>query len=75
MNNEDLAALGIAIGDRVDLRSPHGEMRAALVYAYELPRGDIMAYFPEANVLTGRRHDPRSKTPNFKSIPVAVTVH
>jgi molybdopterin-dependent oxidoreductase alpha subunit len=73
MNEDDIAALDLRAGDRVNLRSPHGEMRNALVYRYDLPRGDIMAYFPEANVLTGRRHDPRSKTPNFKSIPVAVS--
>jgi hypothetical protein len=31
-----------------------------------------MAYYPEANVLANRVTDPRSHTPAFKSIPVAV---
>jgi hypothetical protein len=31
-----------------------------------------MAYFPEANVLIGREFDPRSKTPAFKSVAVAI---
>ena len=32
----------------------------------------MLAYYPEANVLTSNNADPRSKTPSFKSIPVAV---
>jgi anaerobic selenocysteine-containing dehydrogenase len=31
-----------------------------------------MAYYPEANVLIGTEHDPRSKTPAFKSVPVKI---
>lgn len=73
MNPDDLKKLGLAPGARANLKSPHGEMNNVLIYAFAMPRGDIMAYYPEANVLTGRRHDPRSKTPNFKSIPVAVS--
>lgn len=75
MNEDDLAGLGLSPGDRLTLVSPHGEMPDVLIYAFDVPRGNIMAYYPEANVLTGRRHDPRSKTPNFKSIPVAVAGH
>ncbi len=73
MNRGDIDALGIAAGDRVDIASPHGEMCGVLVYAFPMRRGDVMCYFPEANALTGRTHDPRSKTPNFKSVPVALT--
>ncbi|MGB5738469.1 MAG: FdhF/YdeP family oxidoreductase [Woeseia sp.] len=72
MHEDDIDELGLEPGDRVTLRSAHGEMRAVRTYAYGLRRGDVMTYFPEANVLTGRSHDPRSKTPNFKSIPVAI---
>ncbi len=72
MNKDDLDALGVQPGDRVTVRSAHGKMLAVRTYVYGLRRGDVMAYFPEANILTGRSHDPRSKTPNFKSIPVAI---
>ncbi|MBT8096271.1 MAG: FdhF/YdeP family oxidoreductase [Woeseia sp.] len=72
MHKEDIDALGLQPGDLVTVRSPHGEMRNVRTYVYGLRRGDVMTYFPEANALTGRSHDQRSKTPNFKSVPVAI---
>jgi len=47
-------------------------MDAVTVYPFDLPAGNAMAYFPEANILIGRATDPRSKTPAFKSIPIAI---
>lgn len=72
MNAEDMAELGVAAGGWVDIRSAEGEMRALKVFAFDVPRGNLLAYYPEANVLTGTGHDPRSKTPAFKSVPVRV---
>ncbi len=72
MNTRDMAELGLAEGDRVKLRSAHGQMDAVRVHPFDLPRGNLMAYFPEANVLTGTTVDPRSKTPAFKSTAVRV---
>lgn len=73
LNREDMAAFGLAAGQRVTLRSPNGTMEAS-VMPFDLPRGSALAYYPEANVLAGTAVDPRSKTPAFKSIPVAVEV-
>ena len=70
----DLERLGVASGDRVTLRSAHGVMPGVEVHEFPLPAGDVLAYFPEANVLTGTAVDPRSKTPAFKSVPVAISV-
>jgi len=70
MNQDDIKALGLK--GRATLRSDHGEMREVVVEPYDLPAGNIMAYYPEANVLTGTQVDPRSKTPAFKSTPVSV---
>lgn len=70
---EDMAQLGLAAGDRVDIRSDHGEMRELEVRPFDLPPGNLLAYYPEANVLTDRLRDPRSQTPRFKSVPVALT--
>ncbi len=70
MNEQDIASLGIAAGDFVNIRSAQGRMERVQVYSFDLPRGNAMAYFPEANVLTDTAVDPRSKTPSFKSIPV-----
>ncbi len=70
MNRDDIAALGLAEGGCADIRSAQGQMTGVRVYAFDMRRGDVMAYFPEANVLTSVAIDPRSKTPAFKSTPV-----
>jgi anaerobic selenocysteine-containing dehydrogenase len=70
LNEEDLAVHGFRDGERADLISAHGRMANALLLAYPIARGSVMAYFPEANVLTGVAVDPRSKTPSFKATPV-----
>ncbi|HWV16305.1 MAG TPA: FdhF/YdeP family oxidoreductase [Cellvibrio sp.] len=72
MNGEDIAALGIAAGESISLSSAHGTMVGVKVFAFDLPRGNLLAYYPEANVLIGTASDPRSKTPAFKSVAVAV---
>lgn len=74
MGEADMARASIKPGDRVTLRSAHGVMRDVVVELFDLPAGDLMAYFPEANVLTGTAVDPRSKTPAFKATPVQVDV-
>ncbi|MEM7217017.1 MAG: FdhF/YdeP family oxidoreductase [Pseudomonadota bacterium] len=72
MAASDMGELGLANGDRVDVVSRRGIMRGVRVRSFELPRGNLLAYYPEANVLTEHQLDPRSHTPNFKSIPVAL---
>jgi len=69
LNRDDMAAAGVAEGDRVTLASDHGSM-PGVAMAFDLPRGSALAYYPEANVLCGTAVDPRSKTPAFKSVPV-----
>ena len=58
----------------VNLVSPYGRMDHVRVYPFDLPDGDLMAYFPEANILIGCEQDPRSKTPAFKSVPVNIEI-
>ena len=70
MNPDDARARQLAEGDRVTLVSEQGRMQAVRVQHYDLPPGNLMAYFPEANVLTGTAVDARSRTPAFKSTPV-----
>jgi len=72
MNGEDMRRLDLTEGDQADLRSPYGLMAAVQVYSFDLPAGDAMAYFPEANILVGRKIDPRSKTPAFKSVCISI---
>ena len=70
LNPDDLAAIGRKAGDVVSLVSAHGRMDGAVLRAFDIARGSIMAYFPEADDLIGTAVDPRSKTPAFKSTPV-----
>jgi len=72
MSELDIQALGLTVGDMVDLVSQTGRMSNVIVQKFDLPSGNLLAYYPEANVLTSRTIDPRSKTPNFKSLPVAI---
>ena len=66
LNESDIEGLGIEPGERISLESAHGRMDNVKVFVHDLPRGNAMAYYPEANCLTGTEVDPRSKTPSFK---------
>jgi len=83
VNEHDLEARGLKHGDLVDLEaigdavSVRGSRRLCglTAVAYELPRGSIAAYYPEANGLVALRdNDPRSGTPSFKSVPVLLSL-
>lgn len=70
MNGDDMLANGLSDGGKATLISAHGRMKGITVREFNIARGSVMAYFPEANVLVGTDVDPRSKTPAFKSTPV-----
>ncbi|WP_018996420.1 FdhF/YdeP family oxidoreductase [Hirschia maritima] len=72
MNKDDIQNLGCRAGDRITLQSENGEMPDVEIVEFDLPAGNLMTYYPEANVLTGLEVDPRSKTPAFKSVKVSV---
>lgn len=72
MNARDIGELGLKEGDLVQVRSESGTMYSLAARAFDLPRGNVMMYYPEANKLVGRAVDPRSKTPAFKSVRVAI---
>ncbi|MEO6395776.1 MAG: FdhF/YdeP family oxidoreductase [Devosia sp.] len=69
LSRADIDDFGLSEGGRVTLASDAGRYEG-VVTAFDLPRGSVLAYYPEANVLTGTAVDPRSKTPAFKSVPV-----
>ncbi|MCU1391980.1 MAG: hypothetical protein JWM34_408 [Ilumatobacteraceae bacterium] len=74
-NPKDLAELGLADGDTVDLVSTDtsGEVRIAprfRVVSYEISAGCCAAYFPETNVLVPLHSTGEAGTPTYKSIPV-----
>jgi len=70
MNIEDIKALGLKPEDHATIASEQGKMENVKLYAFDVPRGDMLAYYPEANILTSTDIDPRSRTPAFKSTSV-----
>lgn len=73
MNKKDITALGLQPGDHATVESAQGKMENVKLYAFDVPRGDMLAYYPEANILTSTEIDPRSCTPAFKSTSVWIT--
>ncbi|MBK9163036.1 MAG: FdhF/YdeP family oxidoreductase [Acidobacteria bacterium] len=79
MHPDDIAELGLAGGDRVDVTSywEDGErhVRGFTAVPYKIPRGCTAAYFPEANPLVPLgSFARRSFTPTSKCIVVSVAV-
>lgn len=74
MSPKDMARLQLNAGDRVTLKSDIGEMPLLAVVPFDIQEGNLMCYYPEANIITSTRIDPRSKTPTFKATPVEVIV-
>lgn len=72
MCEKDMAKIHLKAGDTVNLMSEFGEMHSVTVQPFDIAEGSVLAYYPEANALTGHTLDPRSKTPNFKSIPIKI---
>ncbi len=77
MNASDMEERGLAAGDSVDItsRAASGERvgRGFQVVEYEIPRGCIAAYFPEANVLVPVEHvSAGSNQPASKAVVVTV---
>ncbi|MBO7005829.1 MAG: hypothetical protein JJ854_08180, partial [Pseudomonadales bacterium] len=50
------------------------EMPLLEVVPFDIQEGNLMCYYPEANIITSTEVDPRSKTPTFKATPVEVIV-
>jgi molybdopterin-dependent oxidoreductase alpha subunit len=72
MSAEDMRARGLARDQRVVVRSAAGELRGVRVRPHDVRPGNVVMYYPEANVLVPRAVDPLSKTPAFKSVAVEV---
>lgn len=76
---DDLAARGIADGDRIDLACAFDDgvervLKGFTAVARDIPKGCLAAYYPEANPLLAlSERDRRSGTPAYKSMPVRMT--
>ena len=72
MNADDMISLGVVENDRVDIHNETGTMKSVVVKSFDVTKGNVAAFFPEANVLIPAILDPRSKTPGFKSNAVKI---
>ncbi len=72
MHEDDLNRLGLREGQRVTVKNETGALRHQKLLTYPIKPGNIMMYYPEANVLVPRKRDGRSHTPSFKSVPVEI---
>ena len=73
INKEDMKDLGLQKLDVVNLTSTYdGVVRTArkfLIVPYNIPKGNVAAYFPETNILVPYNHfAERSQTPISKSV-------
>ena len=72
---EDLERLGIMENQQVVVRSETGAMENIWVRSFpKIKPGNVLMYYPEANVLVPRAVDPLSKTPSFKNVAVWLEV-
>lgn len=74
MHPEDMRQAGLSKDMQVCLISEAGRLDNLRLQPFDIRRGNLMTYFPEANILVPRQVDPRSRTPAFKSIPVTLLV-
>lgn len=72
MHPLDIEKEGLREGDKVRLDNATGSMRHLSLKAFDIRQGNLLTYFPEANVLTPLAADPRSQTPAFKAVGVLI---
>ena len=79
MNAGDVAAMGFAAGEFVDLTTAidtgtERVVRGLQIVPYDIPAGSCGAYFPEANPLVPlSHHDTEAHTPAYKAVPVRIS--
>ena len=81
VNEADLAERGLEHGDLVDIEAVAAcdnideprVIRNFVAVAFDIARGSVAAYYPEANGLVALANfDRRSGTPSYKSVPVVL---
>lgn len=79
MNKDDMRDIGASAGQEVDLTSHWGERKICSerwkVVPYDIPRGNLCSYFPEANVLVPLESTAEgSNTPTSKWIEISISL-
>ena len=73
MSGEDMTSIGVQVNGYVHIENETGRMEEVKVKAFDIPKGNVATFFPEANVLIPNLVDDQSKTPGFKSVAVRIT--
>ena len=79
MHPNDIERFGLAAGEPADLTTAINDgvvrsLKGFTIVSYGVTQGSIAAYYPEANRLVPlSHHDPKSKTPGYKVLPVRVS--
>ncbi len=79
VNAEDLAERGLRAGDDIDVEAINTDGISRRItrfkaIAYDIPRGCIAAYYPEASALLAAGiHSSQTQTPAYKNIPVLIS--
>ena len=79
MNASDIERLGFVDGEIVDVTTAIDDnivrkVSSLQIVSYNIPKGCCAAYFPETNPLFPlSHHDPKSKTPSYKLLPVRLS--
>lgn len=70
---DDIRRLGLDEAERVTVTGPAGSLQGVTLFPFTKIRpGNAAMYYPECNVIVGRRLDPASKTPAFKCVIVTL---
>ena len=72
MSPADIERLGLAEDVPVTVIGEAGSMEGVLVRSIDIPPGNCVMYYPEANALLPRTVDPESRTPAFKNGLVSI---
>ncbi len=72
MHPDDLKRRGLVADKPVRVRSETGTIEVQARPYDKIRPGNVLMYYPEANVLVPRHVDPASRTPAFKNVAVTV---
>jgi molybdopterin-dependent oxidoreductase alpha subunit len=72
MHPQDASITGWKEHQKVTVRGDAGQLQAVEIIFGEVRPGAALMFYPEVNVLFTAQIDPRSGTPAFKRVPVAV---
>lgn len=72
MNSLDARKIGVAEHQNVTVQGDAGALKQVEVIYGDIKSGAAMMFYPEVNAIFSAQIDPRSGTPAFKRVPVAV---